>query len=138
VFGGQKVRTRVTGKVAFHPMAGADLDAYEIHMGRTGGDCAPFCTLSDGRAEGAAQGSVFGTYLHGLFDEGSVVSALADWLLRRKGMDPAEIRVESHRDYQERQYDLLADAVRQSLDLRAVYRAMEEYEHGTAHQTGGH
>ena len=31
------------------------------------------------------QGNVFGTYLHGLFDEGSLTEALASWLLARKG-----------------------------------------------------
>ena len=35
--------------------------------------------------------------------------------------------MESHRAYQERQYDLLADAVRSSLDLNAVYAAMDRY-----------
>ena len=30
--------------------------------------------------------------------------------------------------YRQRQYDLLADAVRESLDLDAIYRAMEDYD----------
>ena len=29
-----------------------------------------------------------------------------------------------------KQLDLLADTVRKSLDMAAIYRAMEEYEHG--------
>ena len=39
----------------------------------------------------------------------------------------AEAGVESRRDYRERQYDLLADAVRSSLDMDAVYAAMDRY-----------
>ena len=35
--------------------------------------------------------------------------------------------MESRRDYQERQYDLLADAVRSSLDMAAVYGAMDRF-----------
>ena len=66
----------------------------------------------------------FGTYLHGLFDEGSLTEALAAWLLARKGIARENFRPQSHWDYQQSQYDLLADAVRASLDLDAVYRAM--------------
>lgn len=36
----------------------------------------------------------------------------------------------ARRDYQEEQFDLLARAVRENLNLSTVYRAMEEYERG--------
>lgn len=130
LFSSQKVRTRVEGKVTFLPLAGAKLEGYEIHMGRTQVSCSAFCTLSDGQPEGAAQNLVFGTYLHGLFDSGELVTKLANWLLARQGKAPEEVAVESHQDYEQRQFDLLAEEVRRSLDLAAVYRAMEAYEHG--------
>lgn len=130
LFSSQKVRTRVEGEVVFPPLAGARLEGYEIHMGRTQVSCGPFCTLSDGQPEGAAQELVFGTYLHGLFDSGELVTKLANWLLSRQGKAPEAVAVESHQDYEQRQFDLLAEEVRRSLDLAAVYRAMEAYEHG--------
>lgn len=128
VFSLQKTRTRVSASVTAEPFAGARLEGYEIHMGktrRTGG--VPFCRLESGEEDGAAEGLVFGTYLHGLFDSGALTERLASWLLARKGLDPACAQPESRRAYQERQYDLLADAVRSSLDLCAVYAAMERY-----------
>ncbi len=128
VFSPQKTRTRVTAAVTAEPFAGAEVDCYEIHMGltrRTGG--IPFSRLSDGQEDGAAAGNVFGTYLHGLFDSGALTARLAAWLLERKGLPPSETAVESHRAYQERQYDLLADDVRSSLDMAAVYGAMDRY-----------
>ena len=73
---------------------------------------------------------MFGTYLHGLFDSGELTAALADWLLTRKGLEKADVALESHQDYQEKQIDILADAVRRSLDMDAIYRIMEEYQHG--------
>ncbi|MFR9161678.1 MAG: cobyric acid synthase CobQ, partial [Ruthenibacterium lactatiformans] len=123
---GQKVRTRVQACAAAGPFAGAQLDGSEIHMGRTvRGGTPPFCLLADGTPEGAAAGNVFGTYLHGLFDTGELTEKLAAWLLACKGLSAADVRAESHAAYKERQYDLLADAVRTAVDIAAVYRAMD-------------
>ncbi len=124
-FAAQKTRTQVQAQVLAGPFAGAAIEGYEIHMGQTRGTGAPFCRLGDGRLEGAAQGNVFGTYLHGLFDTGELTARLAAWLLERKGIPPEQVRLESHREYQQRQYDILARTVRQALDMQAVYRAME-------------
>lgn len=73
-------------------------------------------------------GNVFGTYLHGLFDTGELTDALARWLLTRKGLDPVAVQPEDQKAYQERQFDLLADVVRSSLDMHAVYAALEGKE----------
>ncbi len=128
VFSPQKTRTQTAASVTAEPFAGAEIDGYEIHMGKTRRRAGvPFCRLADGREDGAASGHVFGTYLHGLFESGALTERLAVWLLARKGLSPEEGPVESHRAYQERQYDLLADAVRSSLDLNAVYAAMDRY-----------
>ena len=128
VFEPQKVRTRVSGKCCAEPFAGAAVQGYEIHMGRTCGSAEPVFILEDGRPEGAASGRVFGTYLHGLFDTGELTGKLAAWLLERKGLAQDAVRVESHREFAERQLDLLASEVREALDLDAIYRAMERYE----------
>lgn len=129
VFSPQKVRTRVTATVQAPAFAGANLEGYEIHMGKTNRHgAAPFCLLSGRQEDGAVQGNIFGTYLHGLFDSGDFTEKLAAWLMGRKGLKASFARVESHRDYQERQFDLLADAVRNSLDMAAIYRAMEAFQ----------
>ena len=38
--------------------------------------------------------------------------------------------------YRQRQYDLLADAVRESLDMQKIYEAMEAYDHGNTPSAG--
>ena len=127
VFEASKVRTRVSG-VTGEPFAGANIDGYEIHMGRTKQEkTTPFCTLSNGKKEGAVYGSCFGTYLHGLFDTGELTSLLADHLLERKGLSVQTVKPESHSDFLEKQFDILADEVRRSLDMKAVYNAMEKF-----------
>ena len=128
VFSLAKTRTRVRAKICSGIFAGAALEGYEIHMGKTSGTAEPFCILEDGVAEGAVSGTVFGTYLHGLFDSGELTEKLAVWLLERKGLAPDTATVESHWAFQERQFDILADEVRAALDMSAVYRAMEAYE----------
>ena len=126
VFYPEKTRTRVTGTALAGPFAGARLEGYEIHMGRTevrGGE--PFCRLADGRTDGCAAGSACGTYLHGLFDTGEATARLADALCRRKGIDPVKAAPLSHAAFQEQEFDRLAAAVRGALDMDAIYRMME-------------
>lgn len=131
VFELQKHRTLQRAVTLAPPLEGAALEGYEIHMGRTRRlEGAPFCRLADGREEGAAVGLVFGTYLHGLFDTGELTQRLAEWLARRRGLVPVPDRPEHYGLHRQRQYDLLAEAVRAHLDLDAIYRAMEGSEYG--------
>ncbi|MDD6608708.1 MAG: cobyric acid synthase [Subdoligranulum variabile] len=123
VFVLEKRRAQVTATAAA-PFAGAALTGYEIHTGRTTVEGAPFCTLADGTPDGCVQGSVFGTYLHGLFDSGELTEKLAALLCRRKGLAPETAAPLTMQAYREQQFDLLADGVRRALDMSAIYAAM--------------
>ena len=72
------------------------------------------------RCDGCAEGNVYGTYVHGILDgedtAGEIVAALA----RKKGVDPSELGSVSGAEYKQRQYDLLADAVRENLDMKTI------------------
>ena len=129
VFGREKTRTRRRAVCAEGPFAGVRLEGYEIHMGRTASAAAPFSRTEDGAEDGAAEETVFGTYLHGLFDSGELVKRLAGWLAERKGIRIPEQKAENRAAYRNRQYDLLADAVRNSLDMKAIKQAMEAFQH---------
>ena len=123
VFTLEKRRAQVTATAAA-PFAGAALTGYEIHTGRTTVEGAPFCTLADGTPDGCVQGSVFGTYLHGLFDSGELTEKFAAMLCRRKGLAPETAAPLTMQAYREQQFDLLADGVRRALDMSAIYAAM--------------
>ena len=123
VFTLEKRRAQVTATAAA-PFAGTALTGYEIHTGRTTVEEAPFCTLADGTPDGCVQGSVFGTYLHGLFDSGELTEKLAALLCRRKGLAPETAAPLTMQAYREQQFDLLADGVRRALDMSAIYAAM--------------
>ena len=70
------------------------------------------------------KGNVYGTYIHGIFDAPNVADEVLKALCRRKGADFARLGAFDAASYRERQYDLLADAVRASLDMDLVYRSM--------------
>ena len=123
VFTAEKHRAQVTATAAA-PFAGASLTGYEIHTGRTAVQGSAFCTQEDGTPEGCVQGTVFGTYLHGLFDSGELTEKLAAYLCRQKGLCPEAAAPISMERYRAQQFDLLADSVRAALDLPAVYAAM--------------
>ena len=127
-FSPRQTRTRVQAQVLAEQVTGARLDGYEIPMVKTKRNAGTaFCTLTDGKEDGTVLGNVFGTYLHGLFDTGDLVEKLANWLLKRKGLEPQTARVESHWEYKQRQYDILAQAVRENLDMGKIYAAMDAY-----------
>ncbi|HLP40502.1 MAG TPA: cobyric acid synthase, partial [Fibrobacteria bacterium] len=75
----------------------AALSGYEIHLGRTTviGPGRPLLQTIRRNSEEAMEPSgfrspdlsVFGCYLHGLFDSPGVAEALVHWLARRKGLD---------------------------------------------------
>lgn len=130
VFQTQKTRTRVTASGCGW-FEGAFIEGYEIHMGQTASQStAPFCVLSDGRAEGAVNGNIMGTYLHGLFDSAQMVEQLADRLCTQKGIAPDSHTVMNYRDYQKREAHRWAKVLRKHLNLEQIYAIMEETVHG--------
>ena len=124
VFTGEKTRTRPVAVALAEPFAVARLEGYEIHMGRTESRGAPFCTLEDGRKDGCCRGLVWGTYLHGLFDTGALTERLVQFLCARRGIPATAPPTISHRAYEERQFDALADGVRAALNVDAIYQSM--------------
>ena len=123
-FNAEKHLTQTEAVTAAGPFAGARLTGYEIHAGRTEVRGEGFCTLADGTPEGCVQGNVFGTYLHGLFDTGELTEELTAFLCSRKGLDPAGADLIPMEQYRQQQFDKLADGVRATLDMPAVYAAM--------------
>ncbi len=131
VFREEKTMRQSAGVTALQQipeLSGHRVTGYEVHMGETvpvgeaGSAAERFLKLESG-FDGAVSDQVIGTYLHGLFDEADFRGAFIRWLAERKGIS-ADGGAESYRDFKERQYDLLADVLRESLDLKAVYQAM--------------
>ena len=124
---GQKVTRQVECRLT--GTTGPVLRGYEIHMGRTlplNAPAAPLCLLADGRTDGyIANSRCMGTYIHGLLDN----PAFVDFLLQ-----PLAEKVRQraqHFDYQlfkQQQYDLLANHVRQHLDMQRLYQILTAHD----------
>ncbi|GAA0798786.1 cobyric acid synthase [Faecalicatena orotica] len=137
VFEQEKTRTRVQGTFLspggmLDDLNGVQIEGYEIHMGATeltGG--SPILTLRNDvteesqKMDGAAHGNVYGCYVHGVFDKPEAAGGLVRALLKQKGLDHEDIRAVDLEEYKNQQYDKLADIIRESLDMDAVYRILE-------------
>ncbi len=137
VFTQEKTRTRVSGTLHNIPgtlegLSGKSLKGYEIHMGATSQveQSVNFCSISqegkEEKADGTCLGNVYGTYVHGVFDEDGIAAGLINILARKKGIQLEEAVCISRHDYKEKQYDLLADTLRKHLDMEAIYKILEE------------
>jgi adenosylcobyric acid synthase len=135
VYQKEKIRTRVRGHLETLPgvlsaMSGQRINGYEIHMGVTKA-CEPTAALTEltdektgeRKADGAVGDRVYGTYVHGIFDREGVADALAHIFAQKKGIKP-ERGAESMEQYRQGQFDLLADALREHLDLHTIYEVM--------------
>jgi len=128
----EKHRSRVTGRVLdaglLAQLSGASVNGYEIHMGKTSLETGAqaLVELDTGIEDGCTNGNVFGTYLHGFFDSAECRDGLIKALCSKKGITMDEIASFDYTAYKERQYDLLADAVRGNLDMELIYRILEE------------
>ncbi|MCI9589069.1 MAG: cobyric acid synthase [Lachnospiraceae bacterium] len=140
----------------FADLTGHNVEGYEIHMGRTTINreegiidtgrivnkipeiCRPTAYLMERqdsgkilgkqvKIDGYSRGNVYGAYVHGIFDAEGMAPAIVKALASKKGVDLAgEMKHFDYKAYRESQYDKLAAILRESLDMEAIYRILEE------------
>ena len=105
---------------------------YEIHMGicKYGHKAKPLFEIYDKNGEitssedGAinAGGNVMGTYIHGILDGVEFREHIVNTLRRKKAMEPKKSKV--YESLREKELDKLADIVRNSIDMDAIYKIL--------------
>jgi adenosylcobyric acid synthase len=110
------------------------LRAYEIHMGRTklmsgnplfkiikksGRRCAHF----DGAV--SEDGKVWGTYLHGIFDNDGFRRRFIREIAGRAMTNPGGNGAFAYGTYKEGQFDALADLIMESLDMNSIRKLVD-------------
>lgn len=128
VFEAEKVQRQTGGTIGalqgvLRDLAGKEVKGYEIHMGRSLEELPIL----------VEHGKVYGTYLHGIFDEGDVARTIAQALSSVSNSGETAIEMQDsyqqkgkaaldYRAYKESQYDALADILRQHLDMNQIKR----------------
>ncbi len=131
-FKSDKTRTQVRGRFIntqgiFKALEGQAFQGYEIHMGESTLESGfePMTDLGEERLDGVNVGNVYGTYVHGIFDCENVVKTIVSAVLKSKCIDDNKVFAFNMADYKERQYDMLAKVLRESLDMEKIYEILQ-------------
>ncbi len=121
LFLGEKVQKQVHGVFTdvtglFSPLNGQTYTGYEIHMGRAKTQQKPI----------VCNGFVYGTYIHGIFDESGVCDTILRILCEKSGVNADSLNSFDHEAYKQQQYDKLADLVQTGLDMSLIHRILDK------------
>ncbi len=111
----------LTLKSGVHLASGCAVRGYEIHHGISSGQQESLLQFTDGERAGvcSADGLIWGSYLHGVFDADPFRRWFIDGLRLRQGLEPLT-EVQSGYDL-EPAFERLATAVREQLDMDKIY-----------------
>lgn len=141
VFASEKLTSQVVAQCQDLHFMGQSISAdnlqgYEIHMGHTAftreADKHPFtvcqqrgkaCASQEGTANAA--GNVFGTYIHGVFDNDVFRRSVLNALRYSKGLE-ALANTRNVMAEKQQAYEHLADVVENALDMEKLYQIMGE------------
>ena len=126
-FSSEKTRSRTEGRFAdvsgvFSNLSGAGFYGYEIHNGRSVSGETPLLSCENADL-GAQSGSVYGCYIHGIFDSADVSECIVKTLFKRKGLTYGGGKTD-RKAYKEMQFDILAKNVRENIDMELIYRIL--------------
>lgn len=141
VFASEKLTSQVVAQCQDLHFMGQSISAdnlqgYEIHMGHTAftreADKHPFticqrlgkaCASQEGTANTA--GNVFGTYIHGVFDNDVFRRSVLNAIRHSKGLE-ALANTRNVMAEKQQAYEHLADVVENALDMEKLYQIMGE------------
>ena len=120
----EKTRCQTEGTIGklegvFHVLSGCTFKGYEIHMGKTDWTEDTIVTSEKNK-------NVYGSYIHGLFDEGSIASKVIQVLAEKKGVKMENGVFEDYQTFKEKQYDKLADMLRVYMNMEEIYGMLKE------------
>ncbi|GAB4535515.1 MAG: cobyric acid synthase [Thermodesulfovibrionia bacterium] len=104
------------------------LKGYEIHMGISKGDIGLFkvsrlCSNSSPILDGSMNGNVWGTYIHGIFDNDEFRRSLLNSVREKKGLSPVNNTIKYH-ELKETAIARWADVLRNSVDICFILRLL--------------
>ncbi|MGB9668471.1 MAG: cobyric acid synthase [Thermosulfidibacteraceae bacterium] len=132
-----RVKAEIIGNIPFlQKLENRVIEGYEIHKGFSEivGEESPFAlvfernsvsvTIPDGAV--SKDGMVFGTYVHGIFENSKFLLGLVNFVRERKGLGPID-GIESYKRVREAMFDRLADLVENYCDIEKILAIMKRY-----------
>ncbi len=113
-------------------ISGQRFEGYEIHMGSSVADSeaekgkASTTMPADMVVMADSKQSIYGSYVHGLFDKGDMAGTIVKALAEHKGISISNGVFEDYRSFKEKQYDKLADTLREYLNMEEIYGMLRE------------
>jgi len=142
IFEQEKTTTQIEGALKMEipgrlaTLSASKIKGYEIHMGQTTlkEDAKPFLTIEKKLGQAVAisdgainqNGNVFGTYIHGIFDDIQFTRNFLNIIRREKGLDDVESQVKNFEEFKENEYNKLATVLRETLDMDKIYEILGE------------
>lgn len=125
VFGKEKHTVQVSGcfgriEGIFAGLSGKEYKGYEIHMGQPADDKMDNSCINIQ----ACKSNIYGSYVHGLFNNTDIAYIIVKALAYKKGADISNINNFDYSSYKEKQYDILAEAIRENVDIGKIYNIM--------------
>jgi len=81
------------------------------------------CLFGEEKLKGAVKDNIAGTYIHGIFDNSEFTSHFLNEVRKLKGLDRIDENF-SYSDYKNREYDKLAEVLRENIDIKKIYEIM--------------
>lgn len=118
-FASEKVRKAEEGVLSsvsgiFQGLSGQKYKGYEIHMG-----------LSGANGNIINIGDVYGTYIHGIFDQEEVARTVIASLMEKKGLDINNLKTFNMDEYKEEQYEILGREMEKALDMELIFSLIQ-------------
>ncbi|MBO6137777.1 MAG: cobyric acid synthase [Lachnospiraceae bacterium] len=114
----------------FSGLSGLECGGYEIHVGESEyvEDGNEIISIKDSgnisRDEGCQRGNVYGTYLHGIFDDAKIAHTVLSSLGKPKGIQIDSGEIHSYGEIREREFSRLSTAVRSCIDMDEIYKIL--------------
>lgn len=131
----RKRRTRSHGKFRevhgiFEGLSDLNCSGYEIHVGESsntqgGSGIISINELDDiTQEDGCERGNVYGTYLHGIFDDRKIAHTVLSSLGKLKGIEVNPEHIRSYDEIRQKEFSRLSTAIRSCMRMDEIYKIL--------------
>ncbi len=123
----RQVKVKLIEKIPFFEDTQEILEGYEIHMGKNiyENENLIFENIEDSSKDGlvSKSGNIFGTYIHGIFDNDNFRRSYLNFVRKSKGLKPLPIDSSlNYKKYKEQGFEKLAEIIKQNIDMNMLMK----------------